>query len=205
MNDDKYSQPANFKDIKEKTKGDANEIMPFLHLTQLAKEIIQAQKQFMQMVEENQHLKELTDRQSQELLSTQQRINDLVAECSSLVKEVDLAKLAQKEYFLSLLREMADRKNDRLLFKLLELEPDGIRSAYLRSVVLFFRDTIKLALIGKKDEVLTLDDHNRYTFEIREALPPLPCQAKLIRRGISLEGEVFIRPQVEIIREGENI
>lgn len=204
MNDDMHSQQGDFKKNKDKTKVGAKKKQPFLHLGRLAEEIQQVQQQFEHLVIDNQHLKELTDRQSQELVLSQQRIDDLMAECASRGKEVDLAKLDRKEYLVSLLRDMADRKNDRLLFKLLELDPKGIKSTYLRSVVLFFTNTIKLALVGKKGEVLTLDDHNQHTFEIRESLPPFPCQAKVIRRGISLEGEIIIQPQVEIIREKED-
>jgi chromosome segregation ATPase len=149
---------------------------------------------------ENRRLKEELDQQSQELAWTQQQVTDLKAEWASLKQQVELAETevdgGRTDALVSLFKEMANERHNRLLRKLLAF--NGDEPKLLRDLVRYLRDDLKLALEGAIDDEVTLTEENLDRYELQEAVT-LPCRARIIGRGISFEGRPILRTEVELI------
>ena len=149
---------------------------------------------------ENQRLKEELDQQSQELAWAQQQVTDLKAEWTSLKQQVELAETevdgSRTDALVSLFKEMANERHNRLLRKLLAF--NGDEPKLLRDLARHLRDDLKLALEGAIDDKVTLTEENLDRYELQEAVT-LPCRARIIGRGISFEGRPILRTEVELI------
>jgi predicted nuclease with TOPRIM domain len=149
---------------------------------------------------ENQGLKEELDQQSQELAWTQQQVTDLKAEWTSLKQQIELAETevdgSRTDALVSLFKEMANERHNRLLRKLLAF--NGDEPKLLRDLARYLRDDLKLALEGAIDDEVTLTEENLDRYELQEAVT-LPCRARIIGRGISFEGRPILRTEVELI------
>jgi septal ring factor EnvC (AmiA/AmiB activator) len=149
---------------------------------------------------ENQGLKEELDQQSQELAWAQQQVTDLKAEWTSLKQQVELAETevdgGRTDALVSLFKEMANERHNRLLRKLLAF--NGDEPKLLRDLARYLRDDLKLALEGAIDDEVTLTEENLDRYELQEAVT-LPCRARIIGRGISFEGRPILRTEVELI------
>jgi predicted nuclease with TOPRIM domain len=149
---------------------------------------------------ENQGLKEELDQQSQELAWTQQQVTDLKAEWTSLKQQIELAETevdgSRTDALVSLFKEMANERHNRLLRKLLAF--NGEEPKLLRDLARYLRDDLKLALEGAIDDEVTLTEENLDRYELQEAVN-LPCRARIIGRGISFEGRPILRTEVELI------
>lgn len=149
---------------------------------------------------ENQRLKEELEQQSQEMAWTQQQVTDLKAEWTSLKQQVELAETevdgSRTDALVSLFKEMANERHNRLLRKLLAF--NGEEPKLLRDLARYLRDDLKLALEGAIDDEVTLTEENLDRYELQEAVT-LPCRARIIGRGISFEGRSILRTQVELI------
>lgn len=149
---------------------------------------------------ENQRLKEELDQQSQEMAWAQQQVTDLKAEWTSLKQQVELAETevdcSRTDALVSLFKEMANERHNRLLRKLLAF--NGEEPKLLRDLARYLRDGLKLALEGAIDDEVTLTEENLDRYELQEAVT-LPCRARIIGRGISFEGRPILRTEVELI------
>ena len=149
---------------------------------------------------ENQRLKKELDQQSQELAWTQQQVTDLKAEWASLKQQVELAQTevdgSRTDALVSLFKEMANERHNRLLRKLLAFS--GEEPKLLCDLARYLRDDLKLALEGAIDDKVTLTEENLDHYELQEAVT-LPCRARIIGRGISFEGRPILRTEVEVI------
>jgi septal ring factor EnvC (AmiA/AmiB activator) len=149
---------------------------------------------------ENQRLKEELDQQSQELAWAQQQVTDLKAEWTSLKQQVELAETevdgSRTDALVSLFKEMANERHNRLLRKLLAF--NGDEPKLLRDLARYLRDDLKLALEGAIDDEVTLTEENLDRYELQEAVT-LPCRARIIGRGILFEGRPILRTEVELI------
>lgn len=187
----------------EDTASGSQSSIPFPNLNRLAEEILEAQNQFEQLSAENQGLREQLDRHSQELAQTQQQVTELKAECESLKQQVELAEAeidrTRTDVLVSLFKDMADERHNRLLRKLLAFE--GEEPDLLRDLARYLRDDLNLALEGEVGAEITLTEENLDRYELHEAIS-LPCQARIIGRGISLNDQPILRAQVEPV-EGE--
>jgi len=149
---------------------------------------------------ENQRLEEELDQQSQELAWAQQQVTDLKAEWTSLKQQVELAETevdgSRTDALVSLFKEMANERHNRLLRKLLAF--NGDEPKLLCDLARYLRDDLKLALEGAIDDEVTLTEENLDRYELQEAVT-LPCRARIIGRGISFEGRPILRTEVEVI------
>lgn len=154
--------------------------------------------------DENQRLREELGQQGQELAWAQQQVTDLKAECASLKQQVELAGTevdrGRADALVSLFREMANERHNRLLRKLLVFNDEEPK--LLRDLACYLKDDLKLALEGEIDAQITLTEENLHRYELQEAVT-LPCRAKIIGRGISFEGRSILRTEVEPIEAGE--
>jgi len=170
----------------------------FPNLTRLVEEVVEAQRQFERLNADNQRLREQLRKQGQELAKAQQQAKDLKAECESLKQQVKLAEeqisRAPAEALVRMFSEMADERHNRLLRKLLTF--DGEEPELLRDLVSYLRDHLKLVLDDEMDSVITLTEETLDRYDVQVAVTP-PCQARVIGRGISLDGDPVLRTQVE--------
>lgn len=180
--------------------GQSSVLLP--NLNRLAEEIREAQSQFERLNAENQRLRERLDQQGQELARVQQQVTDLKAECESLKQQVELAKAevdrSRTDALVSLFKDMADERHNRLLRKLLAFEGD--EPELLRDLTHYLRDNVKLTLEGEKGTEITLTEENLDRYELQDAVI-LPCRAQIIGRGISFDGQPVLRTQVEPVEE----
>jgi chromosome segregation ATPase len=171
---------------------------------QLIEEIQVARSQRDQLAASNQKLQEQLSKQEQELALPQQQVTDLKAECDSLKQEVELAKAevvsSRTDTLVSLFKDMADKRHNRLLHKLLAFEEDS--PGLLRDVVRYLRDELKLTLIGETGSEIILTAENLDHYEVQEAVT-LPCQVRVIGRGISFDGKVIARTEMELVEGKE--
>lgn len=175
----------------------------FPNLTTLVEEVVEAQRQFERLNAENQRLREQLRKQGQELAEARQQATDLKAECESLKQQVELADMqidrAPTEALVRMFSEMADERHNRLLRKLLAFDDE--EPELLRDLVSYLKDHLKLVLADEMGAEITLTEETLDRYEVQVAVKP-PCQAKVIGRGISLDGDPVLRTQVEPI-EGE--
>lgn len=174
----------------------------FPSLDQLAGEIRNAQSQFGQLGSDNQKLRERLDEQGQELVQAQQQVTDLQTECDSLKQRLKLAeKEVERSYtnaLVSLFKDMADERHNRLLRKLLAFEGD--EPGLLHDIAHYLKENVNLSLEGERGDKVTLTDENIDYHELQESVT-LPCQAQVIGRGISFKGQPILRVQVELVEE----
>jgi hypothetical protein len=151
---------------------------------------------------ENQRLREELDQRSQELAWAQQQVTDLKAEWARLKQQLELAETevdnSRTEALVSLFKEMANERHNRLLRKLLAF--NGEEPGLLCDLARYLRDGLKLALEGTIDAQVTLTEANLDRYELQEAVT-LPCRARIIGRGISFEGRPILRTEVEVIEQ----
>ena len=174
----------------------------FPSLNQLAKEIRDAQSQFGQLGADNQRLRERLDKQGQELVQAQQQVTDLQIECDSLKQRLKLAEAeverSHTNALVSLFKDMADERHNRLLRKLLAFE--GNEPGLTHDIAHYLRENVNLSLEGERGIKVTLTDENIDHYELQESVT-LPCRAQVIGRGISFKGQPILRVQVELVEE----
>ena len=174
----------------------------FPSLFQLEEAIRKAQSQFEQLGADNQSLREQLDKQNKKLLQAQQQMTDLQTECDSLKQRVKLTeeevRRSRINALVSLFKDMADERHNRLLRKLLAFE--GNEPGMMHDIACYLRENVNLSLDGERGTTVMLTDENLDNYELHESVT-LPCQARVIGRGISFEGQPILRVQVELTEE----
>jgi len=164
----------------------------------LAEEIRKAQSQFEQLGADNQRLRERLDKQGRELVQAQQQVTDLQTECDSLKQWLKLAEeeieRSHTNALVSLFKDMADERHNRLLRKLLAFEGD--EPGLMHDIAHYLKENVNLSLEGERGTKVTLTDENIDHYELQESVT-LPCRAQVIGRGISFKGQPILRVQVE--------
>jgi chromosome segregation ATPase len=191
------SRRGNRTRVENKPSGGQSSVL-FPNLNRLAEEIREAQSQFERLNAENRRLRERLDQQDQELARVQQQATDLKAECESLKRDVELAEAevnrSRTDALVSLFKDMADERHNRLLRKLLAF--DDKEPKLLLELAHYLKDDLNLILEGEIGTEITLTEENLDRYELQEAVTS-PCRAKIIGRGILFEGQIILRTEVE--------